>query len=163
VVFLWLLRREAGDVPGTSAVPGDDLELSLCIEHATSRGAVTIRIKRVYETPEDEDGYRVLVDRLWPRGLTKAAARVDLWLLDIAPSDELRRWFHHDVANWDEFRSRYLAELADHEDLVDKLLETEAAYETTTLVYGAKDEQHNQAVVLLEALEGRRPRREKTS
>src|SRR5580704_6346326 len=108
---------------------------------------MNIRIKRAYETPDKEDGTRILVDRLWPRGLTKEKARVDLWLKDVAPSTELRKWFAHDPAKWAEFRSRYLDELKkDKEQL--SLLRQEAAKGAVTLVYGAKDEQHNEAAVL---------------
>jgi uncharacterized protein YeaO (DUF488 family) len=112
---------------------------------------MNIRIKRAYETPDKEDGTRILVDRLWPRGLTKEKARVDLWLKDVAPSTELRKWFAHDPAKWAEFRSRYLDELKkDKEQL--SLLRQEAAKGAVTLVYGAKDEQHNEAVVLQKLL-----------
>jgi uncharacterized protein YeaO (DUF488 family) len=108
---------------------------------------MTIRIKRVYEEPDAGDGTRILVDRLWPRGLTKEKAKVDLWLKDVAPSTELRRWFAHDPAKWTEFRTRYLEELkGDKEQL--SLLRQEAAKGTVTLVYGARDQQHNEAVVL---------------
>jgi uncharacterized protein YeaO (DUF488 family) len=114
----------------------------------------SIRIKRVYEEPEIEDGTRILVDRLWPRGLTKEKARVDLWLKDVAPSTELRKWFAHDPARWAEFRSRYLDELKRNKEPV-SLLRQHAAKGTVTLVYGAKDQQHNEAVVLQELLTAR--------
>ena len=114
----------------------------------------SIRIKRVYEEPEIEDGTRILVDRLWPRGLTKEKAKVDLWLKDVAPSTELRKWFAHDPARWAEFRSRYLDELKRNKEPV-SLLRQEAAKGTVTLVYGAKDQQHNEAVVLQELLTAR--------
>jgi uncharacterized protein YeaO (DUF488 family) len=108
---------------------------------------MNIRIKRVYEEPDATDGKRILVDRLWPRGLTKEKARVDRWLMDVAPSSELRKWFAHDPAKWAEFRTRYLEELKkDKEQL--SLLKQEAAKGTVTLVYGARDQQHNEAVVL---------------
>jgi uncharacterized protein YeaO (DUF488 family) len=106
-----------------------------------------IRIKRAYEEPDREDGTRILVDRLWPRGLTKEKARVDLWLKDVAPSTELRKWFAHDPAKWAEFRSRYLEELKRNKEPL-SLLRQEAAKGTVTLVYGAKDQQHNEAVIL---------------
>ena len=106
-----------------------------------------IRIKRAYEEPDEEDGTRILVDRLWPRGLTKEKARVDLWLKDIAPSTELRKWFAHDPAKWAEFRSRYLEELKGNKEQL-SLLRQEAAKGNVTLVYGAKDQQHNEAVIL---------------
>jgi uncharacterized protein YeaO (DUF488 family) len=106
-----------------------------------------IRIKRVYEQPAPDDGTRILVDRLWPRGLTKEKAKVDLWLKDVAPSTELRKWFAHDPARWTEFQTRYRDELKhNHEPL--SLLEQAAAKGTATLVYGARDQQHNEAVVL---------------
>jgi uncharacterized protein YeaO (DUF488 family) len=108
---------------------------------------MNIRIKRVYEEPDASDGKRILVDRLWPRGLTKEKARVDRWLKDVAPSTELRKWFAHDPAKWAEFRTRYLEELKkDKEQL--SLLRQVAAKGTVTLVYGARDQQHNEAVVL---------------
>jgi uncharacterized protein YeaO (DUF488 family) len=114
----------------------------------------SIRIKRAYEEPDDGDGTRILVDRLWPRGLTKEKARVDLWLKDVAPSTELRKWFAHDPARWAEFRSRYLEELKRNNEPL-SLLRQEAAKGTLTLVYGAKDQQHNEAVVLRELLSAR--------
>lgn len=106
-----------------------------------------IRIKRAYEEPDREDGTRILVDRLWPRGLTKEKARVDLWLKDVAPSTELRKWFAHDPGKWAEFQSRYQEELKKNKEQV-SLLRKEAAKGTVTLVYGAKDQQHNEAVIL---------------
>jgi uncharacterized protein YeaO (DUF488 family) len=106
-----------------------------------------IRIKRAYEEPDREDGTRILVDRLWPRGLTKEKARVDLWLKDVAPSTELRKWFAHDPAKWAEFRLRYRQELKRNKEQV-SLLRREAAKGTVTLVYGAKDQEHNEAVIL---------------
>jgi uncharacterized protein YeaO (DUF488 family) len=106
-----------------------------------------IRIKRAYEEPDREDGTRILVDRLWPRGLTKEKARIDLWLKDVAPSTELRKWFAHDPGKWEEFRSRYLEELKRNKEQL-SLLRQEAAKGTVTLVFGAKDQQHNEAVIL---------------
>ncbi|MGA8668872.1 MAG: DUF488 domain-containing protein [Terracidiphilus sp.] len=106
-----------------------------------------IRIKRAYEEPDKEDGTRILVDRLWPRGLTKEKARVDLWLKDVAPSTELRKWFAHDPGKWEEFRSRYLEELKMNKGQL-LLLRNEAVKGTVTLVYGARDQQHNEAVIL---------------
>ena len=108
---------------------------------------MNIRIKRVYEEPDTEDGKRILVDRLWPRGLTKEKARVDLWLKDVAPSTELRKWFAHDAAKWAEFQTRYREELKKNKEQL-SLLKQEAAKGTITLVYGAKDQLHNEAVVL---------------
>lgn len=111
-----------------------------------------VHIKRVYEAPAAEDGKRILIDRLWPRGLTKEKARIDLWLKDIAPSAELRTWFGHDPEKWDEFQKRYRSELDSNAEVVGKL-RTEIQSETATLVYSAKDEQHNDAVVLKAYLE----------
>ncbi|MGC4027318.1 MAG: DUF488 domain-containing protein [Steroidobacteraceae bacterium] len=110
-----------------------------------------LRIKRVYERPADADGVRVLVDRLWPRGLSKANARVDVWLKDIAPSTQLREWFGHDPRKWAEFRKRYRTELGSNHEPV-ALLEQQMKKATVTLVYGAKDDLHNNAVVLMEFL-----------
>ena len=110
-----------------------------------------IRIKRAYEEPDREDGKRILVDRLWPRGLTKEKAKVDLWLKDLAPSTELREWFAHDPDKWAEFQSRYREELKRNKEQV-SLLRREAAKGTVTLVYGAKDQQHNEAVILQKLL-----------
>ena len=98
---------------------------------------MNVKIKRVYERPEKEDGTRILVDRLWPRGLTKARASVDLWLKDIAPSTELRKWFGHDPGKWAEFKTRYRAELRENVEKVD-LLKREIENGVVTLLYGAK-------------------------
>ncbi len=110
-----------------------------------------IRIKRIYEPPAAADGRRVLVDRLWPRGMSKDEAKVDEWLKEIAPSDELRKWFGHDPARWAEFRTRYREELKGHGELIDRL-RAEARTGTVTLLFAAKDEEHNNAVVLKEIL-----------
>lgn len=111
-----------------------------------------ISIKRVYEAPSADDGFRVLVDRVWPRGITRDAAAVHLWMKDIAPSTELRKWFGHDPVRWEEFRRRYLAELEQLPELVEQL-RGQARRGRLTLVYSARDEAHNQAVVLKQALE----------
>ena len=111
---------------------------------------MTVKIKRVYEKPAKEDGIRILVDRLWPRGLTKRKASVDLWLKNIAPSTELRKWFGHDPAKWKEFRKRYHQELKKNKEQV-SLLKNEMKKGIVTLVYGAKDEVHNEALVLKES------------
>ncbi len=113
-----------------------------------------VRIKRVYVEPSEDDGERILVDRLWPRGLAKAKAKVDLWLKDVAPSNELRKWFAHDPDRWLEFKRRYVAELKITEEPL-TLLKQEASRGAVTLLYGAKDEEHNEAVVLLELLQRR--------
>lgn len=110
-----------------------------------------IRLKRAYEPPANDDGSRVLIDRLWPRGLTKDKAAIDRWLRDIAPSTELRRWFGHDPARWHEFQHRYAAELKHRLDLLDELVDM-ARQGTLTLVFGARDEEHNDAVVLRKLL-----------
>jgi uncharacterized protein YeaO (DUF488 family) len=110
-----------------------------------------LRIKRVYAEPSRDDGKRILVDRLWPRGLTKEKAKVDLWLKEVAPSNELRKWFAHDPKKWPEFKRRYADELKTHSEPL-ALLRREASHGTTTLLYGAKDEEHNEAVALLELL-----------
>ncbi len=106
-----------------------------------------VALKRVYEPPSPTDGTRILVDRLWPRGLSKEKANVDLWLKEIAPSTELRRWFAHDPAKWAEFQRRYRAELDTNSDAVSEL-KAALSDGPATLVYGAKDEAHNDAVVL---------------
>lgn len=111
-----------------------------------------IRLKRIYDPPSPDDGFRVLVDRLWPRGIKKEDAALDLWARELAPSDALRKWFHHEVSNWDEFERRYRAELARQPDAVATLRER-CAERTATLLFGAKDETHNQAVVLKDVLE----------
>ncbi|NLD74738.1 MAG: DUF488 domain-containing protein [Chloroflexi bacterium] len=113
-----------------------------------------LRAKRVYKDPAEDDGYRVLVDRLWPRGLRKEAARLDEWAKDLAPSDDLRRWFGHDPARWEEFVARYHAELDEHEGAVSALAER-AGRGPVTLLYAAKDEAHNNAVALQRYIEGR--------
>lgn len=107
------------------------------------------RIKRAYELPDEHDGRRILVDRLWPRGLTKEKASIDLWLKDIAPSTELRKWFGHNSDRWEEFKEQYLAELKGNSEQI-QLLKQELDKGIVTLVYGAKDEKHNQAVLILE-------------
>ncbi|MFA4903093.1 MAG: DUF488 domain-containing protein [Desulfobaccales bacterium] len=112
-----------------------------------------LTLKRAYAPPSPADGFRVLVERLWPRGLTKADAALDLWLKEIAPSPELRQWFAHDPTKWEEFCRRYWAELADRTDAV-KLLKEKLRQGKVTLVYGSKDETHNAAVALKEFLEG---------
>lgn len=112
-----------------------------------------MRIARAYEEPGAEDGYRVLVDRLWPRGVRKDALAIDTWMKEIGPSDELRRWFGHDPDRWEEFRSRYRDELR-REPAAGLLADLVARAQRgpLTLVYGAKDEEHNQAVVLCDLI-----------
>ncbi len=108
-----------------------------------------IRIKRVYEQPDKHDGRRILVDRLWPRGLTREKTSIDLWLKDIAPSTALRKWFGHDPDKWEAFKERYLAELKNNSEQI-RLLKQELDKGVVTLVYGAKDKEHNEAVVIQE-------------
>jgi uncharacterized protein YeaO (DUF488 family) len=111
-----------------------------------------INIKRAYEPSAKSDGFRVLVDRLWPRGIKKEDSHFDVWMKEIAPSPELRKWFSHDSEKWEEFKQKYKAELKDAPALeeLSKLLKK---HKTVTLVYSAKDEQHNQAIILKEFLE----------
>ncbi len=112
---------------------------------------MAVKVKRVYETPSSDDGYRVLVDRLWPRGVSKEKARLDAWLKEVGPSNELRKWFGHDPAKYDEFKSRYYKEL-DANPTVAELRDIIKKQSTITLLYSAHDEQHNQAVVLKDYL-----------
>jgi uncharacterized protein YeaO (DUF488 family) len=118
---------------------------------ATRISADRIRLKRAYEKPTPEDGLRILVDRLWPRGLSKQKAGIDRWLKEIAPSTELRKWFAHDPGRWKEFRQRYIAELEGHADELDEIRRL-ARTNRVTLVYAARDEVHNEAVVLRDVL-----------
>jgi uncharacterized protein YeaO (DUF488 family) len=111
-----------------------------------------MKIKRVYESPAKDDGTRILIDRLWPRGLTKEKAAIDLWLKDIAPSTELRKWFGHDPKKWNAFQKRYRQELEENKETV-ALLKSQLKKGPVSLVYGAKDELHNDAVVLKEWLQ----------
>lgn len=110
-----------------------------------------VQIKRVYDPPRKADGCRVLVDRIWPRGLSKAEAQIDLWMKDIAPSTELRKWFNHDPARWKSFQEKYRAELRQLGEQLDEL-RARARKGRITLVYGAKDTEHNQALVLQDVL-----------
>ena len=109
-----------------------------------------MRLRRIYEPAQADDGLRVLVDRLWPRGLKKEQAAVDLWLKEAAPSDELRRWFGHQSERWEEFRRRYRQELEAAPEALSPLLERLRAGEAVTLLYAARDEARNNAVVLRE-------------
>jgi uncharacterized protein YeaO (DUF488 family) len=122
--------------------------------------AAAIRLKRAYEPRAASDGARILIDRLWPRGVTKAAAAIDQWVRELAPSTELRKWFGHDPARWQEFRCRYGAELRARRGEL-RALRDQARQGTITLVYSAHDEAHNDAVVLRNVLLGRWPRRSK--
>ncbi len=111
-----------------------------------------MKTKRIYEPTDKEDGCRILVDRLWPRGITKEKAKIDLWLKEIAPSDELRKWFGHDPAKWEKFQIQYAKELETKTDLI-KQIQREAKKGKVTLLYSAKDKEHNNAVALSAFLE----------
>jgi uncharacterized protein YeaO (DUF488 family) len=119
-----------------------------------------IKVKRIYEKAEDTDGFRVLVDRLWPRGVKKEEAKFDEWLKDIAPSDELRKWFGHDPDKWDEFKRLYREELASKEELVNKLIE-DAKGKDITLLYASRETRYNNVMVLKDVLEERMSRLKK--
>lgn len=114
-----------------------------------------IKLKRAYEPPSRSDGKRLLIDRLWPRGVKKAEAKIDEWMKDIAPSTALRKWFGHDPARWPQFQDRYAAEVRQHPEQLDHL-RTLAREGPVTLVFAAHDEQHNDAVVLRDLILGRR-------
>jgi uncharacterized protein YeaO (DUF488 family) len=114
-----------------------------------------IEIKRVYEKPAKADGWRVLVDRLWPRGMKKEAARVDVWMKNVAPSTALRKWFGHEPEKWSEFQKRYRRELERKTELLAELKKMAKEHGTLTLLYGAKDEEHNDAVVLASVLKAK--------
>ena len=116
--------------------------------------AGNIKLKRAYDTPAPEDGMRILVDRLWPRGLSKQRAAIDQWMKDISPSTKLRKWFGHDPSRWDEFRRRYATEVHQHPELLDQLRSL-ARKGQITLVYSASDEVHNDAVALRHVILGR--------
>jgi uncharacterized protein YeaO (DUF488 family) len=119
--------------------------------------AAQIALKRVYETPSPDDGLRILVERLWPWGLTKEEAKVSIWLKDIAPSAELRKWFGHDPNRWRRFRERYAAELQNKTELL-RDLKQKAKQGRVTLVYAARDKEHNGALVLAQSLAGKKAR-----
>ncbi len=112
---------------------------------------MALQIKRAYDPPADRDGYRILVDRVWPRGVKKDALKLDDWRKDLAPSTALRKWFGHDPEKWTEFKTRYFREL-DAQDEHVRFLKQRAAHGTVTLVFGARDTQHNNAVALREYL-----------
>jgi uncharacterized protein YeaO (DUF488 family) len=114
-----------------------------------------IKTKRIYESPAEEDGFRILVDRLWPRGMQKEKAKIDLWLKEIAPSDDLRKWFAHDPQKWEEFKKKYAKELAEKEGLLNEIRQIEKEKGTVTLLYSARETEHNNAVALKIILEKR--------
>ena len=107
-----------------------------------------IELKRIYEEPQTSDGFRILVDKLWPRGVKKDDANIDLWLKEIAPSDSLRKWFNHDAQKWAEFQKRYAKELEDKNHLIDSIKE-KAKQQKVTLLFASKETEHNNAVALL--------------
>ena len=118
-----------------------------------SEGAnVLLKVKRIYETASSDDGKRILVDRLWPRGIKKSEVKIDEWLKEIAPSDELRKWFAHDPSKWQAFKRKYAHEIEEKSDLIQQLRK-ESEREAVTLVYSAKDNEHNNAVALKEIIE----------
>ncbi|MDD5415263.1 MAG: DUF488 domain-containing protein [Smithellaceae bacterium] len=110
-----------------------------------------IKIKRIYGNPAKTDGFRILVDRLWPRGISKEKAKIDLWLKDIAPSDQLRKWFAHDPAKWEDFKRRYFYELGKKKDVITQI--PKKSENDITFLYAAKDDKHNNAQALKEYLE----------
>lgn len=112
---------------------------------------MAIKIKRIYEPFDKSDGYRILIDRLWPRGIKKEEAHIDVWMKEVAPSTALRKWFNHDPAKWKTFREKYHNELKDSASLKELFMEC-SKHKTATLLYAAKDEEHNNAVVLQQLL-----------
>ena len=118
-----------------------------------------IAVKRVYDPPKGDDGCRLLVDRLWPRGVKKDEARLDGWIKDAAPSDKLRQWFGHESLKWEEFRRRYFAELDHKPEAWRPILDAEKQKKKVTLLFGAKDSEHNNAVALKEYVSSMRRRK----
>ena len=112
-----------------------------------------IKIERIYDNPKGDKSFRILVDRLWPRGLSKEKVRVDLWQKDIAPSNTLRKWFGHDEKKWDEFKHKYFKELDKNNDVVNTIIRMTQEQDSITLLYGAKEKRFNNAVALKEYLE----------
>lgn len=108
-----------------------------------------IKVKRIYEIPSEDDGFRILVDRLWPRGLSKDKAKIDLWMKEVSPSDELRKWFHQEVREWNEFKNLYFRELSEKEELV-RFIANKGKTGPVTLLFGAKNNEFNNAVALYE-------------
>lgn len=111
-----------------------------------------IKIKRIYEKHSPNDGFRILIDRLWPRGVSKDDAHVDIWFKEIAPTDHLRKWFSHDPKKWETFKKKYIKELKENKSSLDKIKDLKKEHKIITLIFSAKDEQHNNAVVLSEFL-----------
>ncbi len=112
-----------------------------------------IVLKRIYDKPEEKDCYRILIDRLWPRGVSKEEAKINLWLNEVAPGNELRKWFSHDVKKWGDFKAKYKKELEKNLEIVQKIKRIEKEEKIVTLLYSAKDEKHNNAVVLKDFLQ----------
>jgi uncharacterized protein YeaO (DUF488 family) len=113
----------------------------------------SIRIKRVYDFPTEVDGFRILIDRLWPRGMSKEKAKLDLWMKDIAPSEQLRTWFNHEPSKWGEFQKKYKTELSEKQAAIKRLEQLEKEKGLITLIYSAKDTEHNNALALKSILE----------
>ncbi|MDC8453138.1 MAG: DUF488 domain-containing protein [Candidatus Nitrosotalea sp.] len=111
-----------------------------------------IKIKRIYEKYSPDDGFRILIDRLWPRGVSKDIAHVDLWFKEIAPTDHLRKWYSHDPRKWDAFKKKYIKELKENKPSLDKIKDLKKEHKNITLIFSAKNEQHSNAVVLSEFL-----------
>ncbi|MGI0086423.1 MAG: DUF488 domain-containing protein [Nitrosotalea sp.] len=115
-----------------------------------------IKIKRIYDNPSSSDGFRILVDGLWPRGLSKDEAGIDLWLKEIAPSGKLRKWFSHDPKKWQDFKSRYKGELKQKTEFIKEIKKIEKEKKIVTLLYSARDEEHNNVMVLSEILKNKK-------
>ena len=134
------------------------LKADSCFAEGYNTRAMPIALKRAYDKPAPGDGARILVDRLWPRGVTKARARIDAWLRDLAPSTQLRRWFHTRPAQWQQFRKKYLEELGEPEaaQALAQLYDVASKRKKLTLVFASRNKEHNNAVVLKELLDGMR-------
>ncbi len=111
-----------------------------------------IKIKRIYDEYNTEDGFRILIDRIWPRGVSKQDASIDLWLNEIAPSNELRKWFNHEAEKWPQFEEKFIEELQQKQDLINRIRSLEKKHKKVTLLYSARDTEHNQAIVLQKLL-----------
>lgn len=122
---------------------------------------VVLKLKRIYEAPQNSDGYRILVDRIWPRGVSKERAAIALWLKEVGPSTGLRKWFGHDPARWLEFQKRYRQELRGRPELTARIKQLEKEHGVVTLVFSARDEERNQAVVIRDFLAKRSPKSER--
>lgn len=122
---------------------------------------VVLKLKRIYEVPQNSDGYRILVDRIWPRGVSKERAAIALWLKEVGPSTGLRKWFGHDPARWLEFQKRYRQELRGRPELTARIKQLEKEHGVVTLVFSARDEERNQAVVIRDFLAKRSPKSER--